>query len=47
MKTIFHSFAHGAACVVGMFAGMWLWNDVLEDKAKALADRLKSKKEES
>ena len=54
MKTIFHfcheivrSFAYGAACVVGMFAGMWLWNDVLEEKAKKLSNRLKSDKEES
>ena len=47
MKTIFHSFAHGAACVVGMLAGFWLWTDVLEEKANKLSSRLKSKKDES
>lgn len=47
MKTIVHSFAHGAACVIGMLAGMWVWTEVLEGKANNLKDRLESKKEES
>lgn len=46
MKSIIQSAAIGTASVVGMLAGFWLWNEVLEEKANDLKDRLQTKKKE-
>ena len=46
MKNLFKLLASGAAMVVGYKAGNWLWNEVLEDKARNLKNRF-SKKNES
>lgn len=44
MKNIINTLAAWAAVMVGLKAGEWLWDEVLEEKADDFKGRLKSKK---
>lgn len=46
MKTIIAYLGIGIATGVGIMGGYWLWDNVLEDKADDLKDRLSKKKSE-
>nr|DAV24927.1 MAG TPA: hypothetical protein [Bacteriophage sp.] len=45
-KTFVQSVVASGAAVIGMLGGMWLWGNVLEDKAEKLKDRFNNKPEE-
>lgn len=46
MKNIMNTLAAGAAMIVGMKAGEWLWDEVLEDKVDDFKDYLANKRNE-
>lgn len=43
MKNFFNVFATGAITVIGILGGKWLWDEVLQDKANNLKNRLTKK----
>ena len=45
-KVVVLYIAAGAASVIGVMGGTWLWNEVLEDKADNLKKRFGNKEEE-
>lgn len=46
MKNVINTLMAGAAVIVGMKAGEWLWDEVLEDKVTDLKDYLANKRKE-
>lgn len=45
-KVVVLYIAAGAASMIGVMGGTWLWNEVLEDKADNLKKRFSNKEEE-
>lgn len=43
MKNVINTLMAGAAVIVGMKAGEWLWDEVLEDKVTDFKDYLANK----
>lgn len=46
MKNVINTLMAGAAVIVGMKAGEWLWDEVLEDKVTDFKDYLANKRKE-
>ena len=44
MKNVINTLMAGAAVIVGMKAGEWLWDEVLEDKVTDFKDYLANKR---
>lgn len=44
MKNIINTLVAGAAVIVGMKAGEWLWDEVLEEKVDDFKDYLADKR---
>lgn len=40
MKTLFNYVVYGVTVGIGYMAGVWLWDEILEDKANDLKERL-------
>lgn len=46
MKSIINTLMAGAAVIIGMKAGEWLWEEVLEEKVDDFKDYLTNKRKE-
>ena len=46
MKNVINTLLAGTAVIVGMKAGEWLWDEVLEDKVTDFKDYLANKHKE-
>lgn len=45
-KTVVQSVVASGAAVIGMLGGMWLWENVLVDKAEKMKEHFNNKPEE-